>query len=71
MASIQQIEHVEDTKKETEQSPTETEQSPMQQEREQPWRKIMPEIEALNKANADSGETYVCDQGFFSQSLAA
>jgi hypothetical protein len=65
MPPIQQTEHVEDAKTENQ------EQAPTQQEREQPWRKIMPEIEALNKANADSKETYVCNQGFYSHSLAA
>jgi hypothetical protein len=67
MPQTQQSEHLaEDTK-----TRTHSEQEQAQQEREQPWKKIMPEIEALNKANADDRETYVCDQGFYSQSLAA
>lgn len=41
------------------------------QERSQPWKKIMPIVEAHHKEDKDARETFECNQGFYNSSLAA
>jgi hypothetical protein len=67
MPSGRQNEQLSQDKKRTDDG----EQDPTPQEREQPWKKIMPIVEAHNKVHKDARETFECNQGFYNSSLAA